>query len=81
MTLINFQMIFNSQTPRLQEALESLKWALVEAKKINAITDARHNVTKSDMTTFGKPEIILYIFFLIIKKYAPFMDSFFLLLL
>lgn len=36
-------------------------------KKINAIIDAHHNVTKSSIMTFDKPEIILYIFFLIIK--------------
>lgn len=43
--------------------------------KINAITDAHHNVTKSNIMTYGKPEIILYIFFLVIKN-VPFMDFF-----
>lgn len=62
-------MIFNSQTPRLQEALQSLKWALVTStKKINAITGAHHDVTQSSIMAFGKPEIKLYIFLIIKKK-------------
>lgn len=50
-------------------ALQSLKWALVAS--MNAITDAHYYVTKSNIMTYGKPERILYIFFLIIKK-CPF---------
>ena len=46
-------------------------------EKVNAITDAHHDVTKSNILTAGKLEIVIYIFFLIIKINVPFMDSFF----
>lgn len=60
-------MISNSQTTRLKEALQSLKWALVPNMKKDAITDAQHNVTQGNITTAGKPNIVIYIFFIIIK--------------
>lgn len=35
--------------------------------KKDAITDAQHNVTQGNITTAGKPNIVIYIFFIIIK--------------